>query len=273
MTVVDLVRRPEYTGPNRCWPCTAFNALLLGVVAASVGIVSVRAAAGAVAVGATIIWLRGYLVPYTPRFAPRIADRLPVDFERPSGDDRPVADGGSLGGADQSDPNAVLETLITGGVLVADGVELSLSRSFADAWASERDALADAPGDRLAAAAVAAAPGDPDAAVHEVDGDQVIQLGSGDSVMDEDEVLLSRPVVVAEVAAVRALADADVELDDATRATAAEALRAFLDDCPVCGTALVESSTADCCGGQKADPRPVSRCPDCEEAIYTFPDA
>ena len=271
--LVDAVRRPEYTGANRCWPCTALNGVLLGVAAVAVGTVSVSLAVATAAVGATVIWLRGYLVPYTPRFAPRIADRLPVALTGPSADDQPVADGGTLAGEDGSDPEVVLETLIEGGVLAAEGPELSLSESFETAWDEEVDALLDASGEELAAAAATAAPGTPETTVHEVDGDQVVQLGSGGSVMDEDEALLSRPVVVAEVAAVRALAAADVGFDAAARATAANALRAFLDDCPVCGTALVESSTADCCGGQKGDPQPVSRCPGCETAIYTFPTA
>ncbi|PSQ28295.1 hypothetical protein BRD06_04070 [Halobacteriales archaeon QS_9_67_15] len=230
--LVDAVRRPEYTGANRCWPCTALNGVLLGVAAVAVGTVSVSLAVATAAVGA-----------------------------------------GTLAGEDGSDPEVVLETLIEGGVLAAEGPELSLSESFETAWDEEVDALLDASGEELAAAAATAAPGTPETTVHEVDGDQVVQLGSGGSVMDEDEALLSRPVVVAEVAAVRALTAADVKFDAAARATAANALRAFLDDCPVCGTALVESSTADCCGGQKGDPQPVSRCPDCETAIYTFPTA
>jgi len=271
--LVDAVGRPEYTGTNRCWPCTTLNVLLLGVAAVAIGTVSVPAAVTVAVVGTGVIWLRGYLVPYTPRFAPRMADRLPVEFKGASADDQPVTDGGTLAGAGGEDPEVVLESLIAGGVLTADGPELTLSESFEDAWNDEVDVLVEASGERLAAAATAAAPGTPEAVVHEVDGDQVIQLGRGESVMDEDDALLSRPVVVAEVAAVRALADADVDLNAQTRATAANALRAFLDDCPVCETPLVESSTADCCGGQKGDPQPVSRCPDCETAIYTFPAA
>ena len=64
------LRRPEYTGSNRCRACTVVNAAVLLVVAALVGLRSPPAAAGVGAVGAAPIALRRYLVPFTPRFAP-----------------------------------------------------------------------------------------------------------------------------------------------------------------------------------------------------------
>lgn len=72
---LDRFRRPEYTGENRCVPCTVFN-LALSVVAAGGVALAVRSAAGSLAgllVGgglfalfAAAIYLRGYLVPGTP---------------------------------------------------------------------------------------------------------------------------------------------------------------------------------------------------------------
>ena len=283
MTTLDAVRRPEYTGPNRCWPCTTLNAVLLGFGVVAVGVASVPVALAAAAVGAATLWLRGYIVPYTPRFAPRIADRLPVRFEGPSGGASGGAPGGGavpdgerggLADAGPSDPEAVLETLLGAGVLIEDTEGIALSESFASAWARERSDLLALSGPELAAAVADAAPGDFDATGHEPDGELWVQLGTAEWALDESDVLLSRPVAVAEVGAVRALAATDADLTDETRAAAANALRAFLDTCPVCETALIESSTADCCGGQgKADPNPVSLCPDCEHPIYVFPDA
>ena len=61
-------RDPQYTGPNRCWPCTALNVgvVLLGGVALTV-LGGATAALPAVVVGLAVIWFRGYLVPGTPR--------------------------------------------------------------------------------------------------------------------------------------------------------------------------------------------------------------
>ena len=74
--VFDRLRQPEYTGENRCLPCTGVNLVIAAVLTVAVG-------AGAVAAGATgpqafvagaavfacaagAVYLRGYLVPGTP---------------------------------------------------------------------------------------------------------------------------------------------------------------------------------------------------------------
>jgi len=60
---------PEHTGENRCLPCTLVNAVGVAVVA---GLLSRRRRSlGLLAsvLGGAAIWLRGYVVPGTPRFA------------------------------------------------------------------------------------------------------------------------------------------------------------------------------------------------------------
>jgi hypothetical protein len=68
----DRLRRPEYTGENRCLPCTVVN-LCLAAVAAVVVSVGLGPVGGVVvlvgAVGA--IYFRGYLVPGTPTLTVR----------------------------------------------------------------------------------------------------------------------------------------------------------------------------------------------------------
>lgn len=71
-TVGDRLRRPEYTGENRCLPCTVVNLCLAVVAAAAVTLVSGPVGGVvvlAVAVGA--IYFRGYLVPGTPTITVR----------------------------------------------------------------------------------------------------------------------------------------------------------------------------------------------------------
>lgn len=71
----ETVRQPEYTGKNRCAPCTWANSVIAVVLSLAVGalVVSVATAAIAVAAAGTVlglstgaIYLRGYLVPGTP---------------------------------------------------------------------------------------------------------------------------------------------------------------------------------------------------------------
>ena len=72
MSVVDSFRQPEYTGENRCGPCTAVNLLLTaGASAAAWVLLAPWVAAGTFAAGAATIYLRGYLVPGTPALTKR----------------------------------------------------------------------------------------------------------------------------------------------------------------------------------------------------------
>ncbi|SIR72487.1 hypothetical protein [Natronorubrum thiooxidans] len=85
MTVSDVIARleqPEYTGENRCLPCTVVNVVIAVVLATGIGI-AISVPVGTLAFGAflAIIRLRGYLLPRTPtitrRYLPaRVLKRL-----------------------------------------------------------------------------------------------------------------------------------------------------------------------------------------------------
>jgi hypothetical protein len=98
--VLDRLRRPEYTGENRCTPCTVVNTALAALLAAGAGGLAAAAtpagtgpvpapvpglAAGGLvlAAGLASIHLRGYLVPGTPRLTKRyFPDRVLAWFDR-----------------------------------------------------------------------------------------------------------------------------------------------------------------------------------------------
>ncbi|MEF8851174.1 MAG: hypothetical protein V5A44_03235 [Haloarculaceae archaeon] len=74
---LDRFRQPEYRGENRCVPCTVVNvgiAVSAALVVGTWGALAVEtavagaAAAAVLAVGLVAVWLRGYLVPGTPRW-------------------------------------------------------------------------------------------------------------------------------------------------------------------------------------------------------------
>lgn len=262
-SLLRTVRRPEYTGERRCWPCTLVNGGLLLVACAALGAVGLWLPAVVLAVvGATAIALRGYLVPYTPTFAPRLAAALPGDvFDH---EERSAT--GSLAGDEETAPDDVLETLVRAGVLVPEGEQLFLAEAFDERWQAEMDDLGQADLGTLADATSEVAPGGVDA---RADGEFVV-LQASDSIISEQ--WLSRPVAIAEVAAARALAD--FVDDPATRTAAARPLRMFLDRCPDCGGQVVETTEANCCGGppdKRAGPRDVLACEDCGVRLYTFP--
>ena len=258
------LRRPEYTGSNRCRACTVVNAAVLLVVVALVALRSPLAATGVGVLGTAGIWLRGYLIPFTPRFAPALVDPLPGEFFEHTA----PTDSDALADLDDDDADSevVLRALADAGVVTADGDRLGVSAAFETAWRGQMDELAAAPDDRLVAAARDASPAVASARVEHTGSEAFLVVTAGDGSVS----WLSRPVAIAEVAAAVALRDTDLLPE--FRAVAAGALCAFLDTCPVCGDDLVEGRLDDCCGHSLAgdDPSHGLACERCGVAFHRF---
>ncbi|NGM70093.1 hypothetical protein G6M89_13935 [Natronolimnobius sp. AArcel1] len=80
---VEQLRQDEYTGANRCVPCTAVNLVIAVVVALAVGIIFLPAGAAVFALSLATIYLRGYLVPGTPALTKRyFPDWLLAKFDK-----------------------------------------------------------------------------------------------------------------------------------------------------------------------------------------------
>jgi len=254
---VPRLRRPAYTGANRCWPCTALNAAVVVALAALLAPASYWLAALALLGGVALIALRGYVVPGTPRFAPRLVAPLPFEFGHGSD-----VDSGTLG--EEVDPEAVMGGLLERGVLRADDGDLFLDEGFRAAWEQRMADLRTAADDELAARAAAAAGGDVDARFH---GDRLLLAGGRD-------VWLSRAVAIAETAAVETLAEWDVPAG--LRAPAAQPLRTFVRICPVCGGEVRETTLRNCCGGPGSvldnPERAALACADCDATVFVFDD-
>ena len=264
--VVDAVRRPEYTGDRRCWACTLVNGAVLAAAVAAVALGGWPLGAAALAVvGAAVIALRGYLVPYTPRFAPRIVDPLPVSIGPDH--DRGPGSGDSLGATVETGEE-VLETLVAAGVVGVEGEQVVLDGGFEEEWHAEMATLRERDADALADAVLSVADAADARTVR--DGGEWIVLSDGSGTF-EGESWLSRPLAIAETAAVRSL---EGWLDDpAARLAAAGSLRAFLETCPACERPLEESTTASCCGGYTDPtdtPDDVLVCTACDARLVRF---
>lgn len=64
--IIKTLRQPEYTGENRCEPCTIANIGIAAVVSGVIARRSKPAALVAFAGSVVLIYLRGYLIPKTP---------------------------------------------------------------------------------------------------------------------------------------------------------------------------------------------------------------
>lgn len=70
-SVLERLRRPEYTGENRCPPCTAVNVVLALVIGSVLVPLSPPLAVITLLASLAAIYLRGYLVPGTPELTKR----------------------------------------------------------------------------------------------------------------------------------------------------------------------------------------------------------
>jgi hypothetical protein len=140
--VLARVRQPEYTGENRCLPCTAVNFLIALVV--SLLLAGGGWLAGATAVGLTLglvalglasvaIYLRGYLVPGTPALTKAYLPERVLEWF-----------GKAPEPARESEQDLDAEVILTGvGALeeCRDGNDLCLTDAFRQAWYEEIQAV------------------------------------------------------------------------------------------------------------------------------------
>jgi hypothetical protein len=66
VSVLERFRQPEYTGENRCLPCTIVNVAIAFVMSAFIALVALPLGAVVFVASLLAIYLRGYLVPGTP---------------------------------------------------------------------------------------------------------------------------------------------------------------------------------------------------------------
>jgi hypothetical protein len=236
-TVVDSLRHPEYTGSNRCLPCTVTNLAIAAVLSAAVGVVVPLAGLVLFVAAVAAIYLRGYLVPGTPTFTRRyFPDWLLARFEK--GPRRPF------------DPEAFdTETfLLEAGVVadVDDGADLALTPDFAAAWDERMRRLDDGETDVEELASLVGLPPEEFRIDHY--GDAFVAL-FGDERIGQWE---SRAAFVADVAAAREFAARDPAWEDiplAYRSRVLGSLRLFLERCPTCGgdVELAQEVVRSCC--------------------------
>lgn len=259
-----LLRNPEHTGENRCFPCTLVN-LAIGT-AASVVVAAVSPLAGGSLFGLSllVIYLRGYLIPGTPtvtkRYFPDSVLRTFDKVEEPS--TVPVLDDVDTIEAFLRRRDALQE--------VEDGTDLELTPSFRTAHrtlVAEYDAT-----DRLLAA--------PASVIFHGEGvdvdaeDLTLTQGPNAFVLrDEGRPLArweSRAAMIGDVAAAALFAERTDDwaaIDPETRLQVLGALRLWYDRCPACGgdVSLAQDVVESCCRSTSVL---VGTCNDCGSRVF-----
>jgi hypothetical protein len=238
--VTARLRQPEYTGANRCLPCTVVNVVLSGVLGLGLSAVFTPVL-GLVAFLAAIalVYLRGYLVPGTPEltetyFPPwllRLFGKEPIETVD-TASTRTDADRESS--ADTTD-----EPLVAAGVVAPD--HTALTDDFHDAWVDRAATVASegVDADDVAAAFGAASARRTSDTSFVLDGSKSVHWGSA-------------AAIAADVAGAALLDD---RLDDWAasdrdrRQTLLLGLRLCLRACPACGgeVTLTQERVDPCC--------------------------
>ena len=240
-------KRSDYTGPNRCLPCTVVNvilaaggALVSAALIAATGIPWGPLVGGLVfGVSLVLIYFNGYLVPGTPELTKRYLPRwLLAAFGK---DDAP-----RFGGP--FDPDAELRAA---GIVIDGPADLELLPAFERAWRTAIDDIG--AGDMSIGSEIAqriAALGGFD-----IENLEFVERGNAFRVWYDEELIAtweSRAACLADVAA----ADVIDEYDDrwharplAMQAELLGALRLFLERCPVCHGSVTLSLdvVSSCC--------------------------
>lgn len=233
-SIIGRLRRPEYTGTNRCIPCTVTNVVLAGVLTVVALLVSPWLAAGVAFASGASIYLRGYLVPRTPELTKRyFPDRLLALF-----------DTGSAGFVPES--FRVEELLLESGAVVQGPDDLELDEGFRADWYGEMATLTDDGTQRRALAALTGLDAEP---IRLDERPDRLAAWYDDEWLGQWE---SRAAFVADAAAVGVLSNRLEQWETmpvAYRSELLAGLRLFADRCPTCegsvdlGTDVVES----CC--------------------------
>ncbi|WP_423996126.1 hypothetical protein [Halorubrum trapanicum] len=258
------LRRPEYTGENRCLPCTAVNVAIAVAAAAAIAVVAaIELAALALVVSLAAIWLRGYLVPGTPELTKRY---LPERVLRLFGKGRAAAPPADV------DPETYL---LDADILVetAAGDDFAFAPEFASAWRAAatgepRDTGVD--GDRSDRDDVAAL-----TTLTGIDADELAidwYEGVGFAYAGDEKIghWESRAAFRADVAADRVLTATRGDwttLALADRSAVLGALRLFVDECPSCAgeVGLEERVVESCCSSYDVV---AGRCAGCDARLF-----
>lgn len=270
--LIETLRQPEYTGENRCPPCTVVNVAIAAALGAVLSRRSKRAGAFAVVASVAMIYLRGYLVPGTPELTKRYLPPTVLEWfgKSPEPDlATGVADSGrsetegdgtkgrtSSGDArdssdDASAPDDLEAYFLDAGILepCADRDDLCLTPSFESEWIDAIDEVEESADSVAAVIDAFGFDSDPEAfeLAETEDGAYALRDGTRHAAKWP-----SYAAFVADLAA-ESLLDSWVEEWDAyqpqQKGQILNSLRMFLETCPTAegGVRMSEDVVESCC--------------------------
>jgi hypothetical protein len=259
MSAIDRLRQPEYTGENRCIPCTATNIIIAALMGVFVAFVSALLGAGVFVLSLIVIYLRGYLIPGTPTFTKRYFPRwVLLWFDKDP--TTPMTDETA-----EIDPE---QMLLNAGVIepCRENTDLCLTSGFHDAWRDHIYTVRESnPDGESLASALDISPSD--------DRITIDQHGDAFVAHTKDIVVSqwgSQAAVTADVAATTELSERFpgwAEFSSTEIARVLMSLRIFIEQCPECdGPVQVNQEAVEsCCRSYDVV---ASACQDCDARLF-----
>ena len=251
------VRQPEYTGENRCLPCTTLNAGIAVVLAGAMAIVSVPLALGVLVVCGATIAVRGYLVPGTPT----LVQYLPNSVHRALGGPHPTHT------VDLTDPERDVAEILEAARITQecpDEDDLCLTDDFRQSWYKAMARFETEPHQRQRLAETLAV--SPDEIRFEEDDEWMVYVEdiSADRWPSQEAFIVD----LASEALLGERLENWTEIPAHDRARLISSLRAFVADCPTCGGTVQsdEQTVQFCCGSDTVAVE--TACEDCNAVVF-----
>lgn len=264
--VLTKIKQPEYTGDDRCEPCTVLNLAIAGVLGSAIARKSRIGGVLAVGVSVALIYLRGYLVPGTPELTKQYLPpevlawfgKEPESTAKQGFGSHDASNETESDSVDSDDPASESDTeeptvdpeafLVDSGILVpcSDRDDLCLAEQFEDTWQAKIESTDPESVSASDAATAFGLDADDDYTIESFDEARVLQRG---------DVQLgqwpSHAALVADVVGARAVAESTPEweaLPPEAKGQLLNALRLFLETCPTSdGDVTLETETVESC--------------------------
>lgn len=251
------LKNPNYTGENRCWPCTAINVLIALISASALAPYSTELAVIAAILLLVIIYFHGFLIPRTPVLTERYLPAQVLNlFGKPSTTSSIIVTLDEQEAADFSERFLSRADILVGS---PGGNERCLDRGFAEGWQEQVQIARENEGAKQIQLTALAPPGVEGVSVEHHGTTSAPLLGVEEPVttitatVDGRQIGMwgSEAALLADIAAAAELRKTIPEwgqLDIKQRSRVLLSLRIFLERCPSCDASVELSQEDRCCG-------------------------
>ena len=254
--LVERFKNPEYTGENRCLPCTILNTLIAVVVSIVVGVFSLPAGGALFVASVLVIFFRGYLIPGTPTLVQYLPERVHDALGTTPHHDEHV------------EVSFDVETTLTDAAIIRECPEtddLCLTESYRSAWHQRMAELESDDQKRYRLSDSLVVPAN-EVEFEETETGWHVHIEGVHAGRWHSEAAFVADIASEELLGERLDRWEDLPADQRTQLLVA--LRTFVEECPSCGGAVVadEDVVRSCCRDDIVSV--TTACTECDAVLF-----